>query len=313
MNVMVASMTTPAPIDHREAIAAISPAEMAELRELIDRPGLIHLTGHVLALAATSSLILIAHSPWILVPALTVQGALLIFLFTLEHECIHGTAFRSTAINVALAEVAGFLILLPPRYFRYFHLAHHRFTQDPDNDPELATPKPSTWAGYLLALTGWGYWTGMARAFLRYAIGRDIDGFVPERAHAKVVIEARAYVIAYAALAGLGTGLAWTWLLWLWIVPLIVGQPFLRAYLMAEHTGLPLVPDMLLNSRTVFATPVIQWLAWNMPNHTAHHAVPTVPFHHLPQLTRILARHLRATSPSYAAVHREIASRLQAS
>jgi fatty acid desaturase len=310
---MPVTITTPTQITHREAIAAISPAEMAELRELRNRPGLIHLAGHALALAATSGLILVAHSPWFLVPALIVQGVLLIFLFTLEHECIHGTAFRSTAINVALAEVAGFLILLPPRYFRYFHFAHHRFTQDPEKDPELATPKPSTWSAYLLALTGWGFWSGTAHAIMRYAIGHQLDGFVPERARAKVVMEARAYLLAYAALAVLGASIAWSWLLWLWIVPLILGQPFLRAYLMAEHTGLPLVPDMLLNSRTVFAAPAIQWLAWNMPNHTAHHAVPTVPFHRLPRLTRILATHLRATSSSYGAVHREIASRLHAS
>ena len=45
---------------------------------------------------------------------------------------------------------------------------------------------------------------------------------------------------------------------------------------------------MLLNSRTVKGLAPLRWLAWNMPYHTAHHAVPLVPFHALPELTEAL-------------------------
>ena len=46
-----------------------------------------------------------------------------------------------------------------------------------------------------------------------------------------------------------------------------LGQPALRLYLLAEHTGCPAVPDMLANSRTVLTNAVVRWLAWNMPFH----------------------------------------------
>ena len=300
-----------APITDKEAIARLPAEAILQLRQLADAPGLRHLAGHLGALALTSWLILTASSWWILLPALLCQGVLLAFLFTLEHECIHGTAFRTPAINLALAEAAGLLLLLPPRYFRFFHLAHHRHTQDAEHDPELRTPKPATWPGYLLALTGWAYWRAGIQHLVLTSLGRAADDFVPERARPRLVVEARAYLLLYAVVAVAGVWQGWAWLIWLWVVPALLGQPFLRAYLMAEHTGLPLVPDMLVNSRTVFAAPLINALAWNMPNHTAHHAVPTVPFHKLPALTRLLGPHLRSTSAGYLALHLDVQAKLK--
>ena len=46
-----------------------------------------------------------------------------------------------------------------------------------------------------------------------------------------------------------------------WILPAVLGQPWLRLYLLAEHTGCPLVPDMLANTRTTFTNPVVKALA----------------------------------------------------
>ena len=51
-----------------------------------------------------------------------------------------------------------------------------------------------------------------------------------------------------------------------------------------EHSGMPHVDDIWLNTRTVKAGPVMQWLLWNMPYHTAHHTYPMIPFYRLPDL-----------------------------
>ena len=85
-----------------------------------------------------------------------------------------------------------------------------------------------------------------------------------------------------------------------------LGQPALRLYLLAEHTGCPAVPDMLANSRTVLTNTVIRWLAWNMPYHAEHHAYPWLPFHALPAVHESLRGHLRVTAPGYAAASRDI-------
>ena len=91
-----------------------------------------------------------------------------------------------------------------------------------------------------------------------------------------------------------------------WVLPAVLGQPWLRLYLMAEHTGCPLIPDMLANSRTTLSNPVVRFFAWNMPYHAEHHSFPAVPFHALPALHADLAPALKTTARGYVAAQREI-------
>ncbi|MEZ5775961.1 MAG: fatty acid desaturase [Hyphomicrobiaceae bacterium] len=297
--------------DHRQALASLSGAELARLREPSDAAGLRHLALHLAALGLTGGLVLASLHTWLVLPAMVAHGIVLSFLFAPLHESIHGTAFRSPAINLAVAEVAGFLLLLPPRWFRYFHLAHHRHTQDPEHDPELATPRPATMAAYLRHLTGYGYWTAEIRKIIANGLGRSTDGFVPLKGRPKVVREARIHLLGYALIAGLSIAMGSTLVLWLWVVPALLGQPFLRAYLLAEHAGLPFVADMLTNSRTTFTSGLVRFLAWNMPFHSAHHALPTIPFFRLPALTAHLRQSLRSTADGYVDAHRQIIARLR--
>jgi fatty acid desaturase len=43
-----------------------------------------------------------------------------------------------------------------------------------------------------------------------------------------------------------------------------------------------------------------------MPYHSAHHAVPTVPFHKLPELNAKLSSRLKSTAEGYVDAHRQI-------
>ena len=49
----------------------------------------------------------------------------------------------------------------------------------------------------------------------------------------------------------------------------------------------------------------IKWFAWNMPYHVEHHAYPSVPFHALPKLNRIVADEIVFQGRGYRAVTRE--------
>ena len=93
-------------------------------------------------------------------------------------------------------------------------------------------------------------------------------------------------------------------LLWVWLLPVLLGQPVLRLYLLAEHGRCPFVADMLQNTRTTFTNRLVRFLAWNMPFHAEHHAFPAVPFHRLPALHAELAPHLKSVSPGYRAFTR---------
>jgi fatty acid desaturase len=288
-------------LDHRALVAGLSDEHRAGLVERSDRAGLIHLAGHLALIAVPAALIAAEVPGWplLLVPL----GIAAVFLFSAQHESAHGTAFRSEWVNRWVAAGCGFVLVLPPSWFRYFHFAHHRHTHDRARDPELAREKPRTVAQYALVLSGLPAWRGQALTLVRSAAGLSAGPYVPPRGVAKVVREARAMLAGYAALAAGSAVLATDVLLWIWVVPLLLGQPVLRAYLLAEHGGCPPVADMLANSRTTFTNSLVRFLAWNMPYHAEHHAHPAVPFHRLPAFHALAAAHLKTTERGYRRFH----------
>ncbi len=244
---------------------------------------------------------------WLVWPAMLLLGLVMTFLFAPLHETIHRTAFKTRWLNGALAWFCGALLLLPPDYFRSFHFAHHANTQDPDRDPELlGGPKPTTRAGYLWQISGLPYWIYQAKILLLHALGRTPEAFVNERMARKIVREARILLSVYGILLAGSLLLRSDALLWLWILPALLGQPFLRAYLLAEHWGCELSRDMLRNTRTTTTNALVRRLAWNMPFHVEHHAYPAVPFHALPALHPLLRARIAVLTPGYRALHRQL-------
>lgn len=285
----------------------LSGAVLGRLTERSNPKGLAHLALHLGMIGAAGALFAAAlETAWML-PAAWVYGTLLVFLFAPLHETVHGTAFRSRGLNRAVSVACGWILLLPPRYFRAFHFEHHRHTQDPDRDPELAEPPPRTWLGYLWRITGVPYWVNRLCVMARHAAGRVHEPWIAGSERGRIVLEARLFLASYAAIGAVSAASGSPLLIWCWIVPALFGQPMLRLYLMAEHTGCPTSPDMLENSRTVHTNALVRFLAWNMPFHAEHHAYAAVPFHALPRIHTELAPRIRCQSPGYRQVHRDLA------
>jgi len=285
----------------------IDPQTLKQLSERSDKLGLMQLAGHLALLLATGLLVYHSRSSWWILPAMLLQGIVLIFLFTPLHECIHRTAFASRRLNDAVGFVLGCLILLPREYFRVFHFAHHRFTQDPARDPELSSPKPRNLRQWLWYVSGLPYWIGQSRGLIDQARGKATGSFYSnDRQRQDVVREARRILAVYGLVLIVSLALRSNAALIYWVVPAILGQPFLRLYLLAEHTLCPETDDMLANTRTTYTTGPLRFLAWNMPYHIEHHAFPSVPFHALPRLNAHIADKLKTTAPGYLAVQRQI-------
>ncbi|VAV90942.1 probable hydrocarbon oxygenase MocD [hydrothermal vent metagenome] len=285
-------------MDHKAFIKALPANTLTALNRTDDITGLRHLALHVGLIMVLGLWIWLALPLWGL--TLPLQGIALCFLFTLEHEATHKTPFRTGWLNEGAGRMCGLLIVLPFEWFRYFHLAHHRFTNTPGYDPELLTGmKPETPLAYAIYISGLPFWISMVRQTIGNALGRDPGGFIPARARRRVRVEAQ-FMLAFYALAGLS--LFYTpALLWLWIIPLLLGQPFLRLYLLAEHGRCAFVANMFENTRTTYTTRLVRFLAWNMPYHVEHHTLPNVPFHKLPDLHAHLQQHLRVTANGYTA------------
>jgi fatty acid desaturase len=283
-------------MDHKEFAASLPRDALAALNETSDGPGLRHLSGHVGLIALLAVWIGAGWPLWQV--ALVFQGIAICFLFTLEHEATHKTPFKSLWINEWVGRVAGVLILLPFTWFRYFHLAHHRYTNIPDKDPELLSgAKPETWQAYVVHVSGVPYWTGMAIQLVRNAFGGDPGPYIPQSAKLRVISEARWMLFIYAV-AGFSLLLS-PLLFWIWILPCVLGQPFLRLYLLAEHGRCAFVANMFENTRTTYTNRIVRFLAWNMPYHVEHHALPQVPFHKLPELNDRMQGHHKVTSKGY--------------
>lgn len=285
----------------------LSRERIASLSVKSDLRSLAHLALHLAALAVTGTLVWLASEGWWMVPAMVIHGIVIAFLFCPHHEFVHRTPFRRKGLNDGLAFVTGWLIIYPAFYFRLFHYAHHRHTQDPARDPELSSKPPTTRAGYFWWGLGWPYMRRRFGTSLKHAVtGRAKQKFVRDSDVAKCVAEARwmwvGYLVVIAGSAALGSWAA----LHYWILPILFGQPFLRLYLMAEHTGCVSGDDMIANTRTTLSNPIMRALAWNMPYHTEHHVFPSVPFHALPALHQDMKDHLTNVAPGYVAVHRGI-------
>lgn len=283
-------------MDHKAFLKSLTPDQRTTLTRQNNAPALIHLSLHWGLILLFGLYIGLQQPYWgiLLIP----QGILISFCFCILHETIHDTPFQSDWLNSAVGRVCSLLICLPLTWFRYFHLAHHKYTNDADHDPELNMGKPETGAQYLWYASAIPLWRGNIGKTIKNATRQNNDPYVPQKAKPRIRTEARVMLIVYSmclCLIVLGN----FWIIWCWLLPIILGQPFLRLYLLAEHGRCPMVANMFENTRTTFTNRIVRFLAWNMPYHAEHHAYPTVPFHKLPMLHDLVRDELKVTSNGY--------------
>jgi fatty acid desaturase len=288
----------------------LTPAMLRELSARSDLQGLVRATSHYGVIVMVGGLIWLMSSRygvgWSL-PLMIVQGYFIAFLFMVVHETAHKTAFRSRGLNLAIGHLSSFAIGLPYEYYCLFHWDHHRYTQDPKRDPELLVgPIPRSDTELAIAYSGIRQVAFRVRLMLRHALtGNATAPWIPEAKRDIVVREARLYLAGYVVLLLVSIMLHTALLLWIWVVPVIIGQSFLRPYLYAEHTGCERTRSAFQNTRTTYTGMFVKWFAWNMPYHVEHHAYPSIPFHALPKLNRIVADQIAYRGPGYIAVTRE--------
>jgi len=269
--------------------------------------GLLQLAAHVIVLVATGFAVWASRGSAWLLPALLAHGVTLSFLFCPLHESIHRTAFASRWLNDSVAWIGGALLILPPVYFRLFHFAHHRFTQDPARDPELIEAPPVSLASYAWRMSGLPNWNSRINVTLRHALtARVPEAYVPVHKRAIVVREARVLWGCYACVLAVSLVYMRADALFYWILPALLGQPALRLFLLAEHSGCEFSDNMLSNTRTTYSHALVRFLAWQMPYHAEHHALPSVPFHALARVNTWLREGLTVTAPNYRSVHRDL-------
>lgn len=273
-----------------------------------DRPGLVQTAAHLVLLVAGGWLVLETRGTWWVLPALLLQGILINALFGAMHEAVHYGAFRTRWMNDVLAFFSGAAILNNAGFYRHYHYAHHRYTQDPARDPELITAVvPRTWGQYLFRVSAIPFLLIRARDIFLFPFGRrgNVD-YIHAAGWPEIQRWGRGLLAFYVVLIAGSIVFRSDAVLWVWFIPLLIGLPFLRLYLLCEHTLCPESDDGFANTRTTLSNPVVRFLMWNLPYHAEHHLFPNIPFHRLPEAHIHLRPHLKHVARGYFQVQREI-------
>ena len=276
--------------------------EIQKFSEKSDIKGFVKLAQHIGALMVTGLGLLFIENSVLFGALFIFHGLLLAFLFCPLHEATHLSAFKTKKYNDLTATVCGFLTANSRYFYKYFHFAHHRYTQDPAKDPELAISKPETIFEYAIWISGWYYWKGKLGTMISFAIsGIAKEPYIPKNKEKIIIRECRYTIIGYVLIVAIFSVVSPLLLITLWVGPIIIGQVFLRLYLLAEHHNCRNGPGMLEKVRTIKAGYFVNWLAWNMPFHTEHHLFPSVPFHALPKVHLRVHQSLKNVGSSHVA------------
>ena len=263
-----------------------------------DVKGLVYLGTYVLAVVGSGALATLTWGTFWAVPAFLLYAAIFMFADFIQHECIHGTPFRSRWLNETVYWITCFTSVREPVFNRWSHAIHHTNTKFVGTDPEIQVPRPTNLprlAGEFVSLWHIGV---HLRAIVKAAFGsmsKEAKQLVPENEFPAVVRNTRWYLAGYVAvIAGAIAAESWLPIMFLFF-PRMFGAWVVMTYAITEHSALAdNVRDHRLNTRTVLMNPILTFLAWNANYHVEHHIFPMVPFHALPKLSTVLADQLPA-------------------
>jgi fatty acid desaturase len=278
----------------------LSGAEVRGLSGRSDLRGAVRTLGHAAFIAVGVCLVAIA-GPWTLVPAMFVLGIGLATLFAPTHETMHLTAFKSRRANAVVGWLVASPSLLNWHFYTAYHLAHHRHTQIPGLDPELGGTVPVTVGQYVMRILGGVFWR-LRLTVLRDCLRGDLSAYPYVSQEAAPVIIRSGRAMAALMLGGsvaAGWAFGWATPFLFWIGPQLIGQPPLRAYLLAEHTGCTQDRNGLTNTRTTYTAWPVRLLMWDMPYHAEHHLFPSIPFHRLKDAHALIRDRLGYLQPGY--------------
>ena len=195
-----------------EGRSLLSSDELRALTVPSNARGLTQLAFH-LALLGVCGWCVAGANGWTLLPAMLALGIVQAALFAPIHETMHMTAFASPRLNRIVGWLCACPSLLNWDFYTFFHLAHHRHTQDPERDPELmALPTPTTLNGYLWRICAIPYWHSRLTV-LAQGLRGDLSKhpYITPRAAPRVVRSIRMMACVVAVSAGLSIALVGWW------------------------------------------------------------------------------------------------------
>jgi len=268
-----------------------------------NRPGLIWLTQWTgLLLLSGYAMHSSMGSIWF-IPMLVAYGSIIALpAYALSHECAHGTAFRSRWLNETLLWISSLLYYEEPYYRRYAHARHHTYTWQNGLDAQMPFATPMTFGGWLLEVSGLGYFFFVTRTMLANATGNfscSTREFTPESELPKLKRGAQVFLSVYASIA-IAILFGADFLLWYLVLPRIAGNPVLFLYTLIQHVDMEEDQmDLRKSTRSFNTNAFSRFLYMNMNYHVEHHMYPTVPFHAMSALNEAIKDQISEPDPGF--------------
>ncbi len=194
------------------------------------------------------------------------------------HEGVHGLISRNRKVNEFFNWLVHAIVGISASAYRWFHLTHHKTAQTED-DPELAIlnifqKNPPGWSYLFVPFTGYlGFNFYAWKHRTKYATSKTItlDLALAGIMHASFVLL-----------------LGWRLYLTYVTLPIVTSLALTNAFRsICEHHGLPR-GTAWSNTRGMRTHRWLEWLWSNVNYHLEHHLFPSVPFHKLPEVRRLL-------------------------
>jgi fatty acid desaturase len=217
--------------------------------------------------------------------------------FTVGHDASHNALSANRSLNDWCGRLSTVLLSPIPffRMFRYIHMQHHRFTNDPQQDPDMYCGSGSKWT---LPLR----WATLDIRYFRIYLRRDVFGKRPASEQREFMLAVTFAIILVATMIAMGWGLEY---LLVYFVPTRLAIAFLAF----SFDFLPHYPHevkgtddpYLATSNRVglewLLTPVLLFQNY----HLVHHLYPTVPFYRYIKVWRARESFHRSRNPAETA------------
>ncbi|MGI9519966.1 MAG: fatty acid desaturase family protein, partial [Pirellulaceae bacterium] len=256
-----------------------------------------HLGSTLLILAALITVACIA-SPWYLyVPAGILSGMVLVRLFIIYHDYMHGTIFRDSRVAGWILRGYGMVALSPPSIWKHSHDDHHKnncktFGTALGSFPILTTEDYANFSfwqrvGYIVArhplIIGFGYITSF---FVSMSL-------VPFLTNAREHYGAGLSILVHVSIAVCLAMISLQALVWGFLVPMIIAGALGSYLFYAQHN----FPDIkrrhgddwdyvfaaLHSSSFMRMGRLMSWFTGNIGYHHVHHLNAKIPFYRLPE------------------------------
>jgi len=197
------------------------------------------------------------------------------FAFTVAHDATHSAVSTNRKLNDWLGRISTMLLEPAPAFsvFRYVHMQHHKFTNDPERDPD-------SYAGRGPALLLPLKWATVDFAYFRFYLSPSVFNRRPKKERMEF------YIGGLVGLTIFGAAIYGGWLTY-YLLLHFVPTRIVKVFLTLSFDFLPHYPHQIKAQEDPFQSTSnrvgFEWLMTPLflyqNYHLVHHLYPTAPFY----------------------------------